>query len=99
MNRSPLLLKLLARMGEIEFKEGWLPAEGRLNVYGQWEPTGIITINPMPHVVDTILHELIHEAEPRWSERAVSSMTGKLMKQLSEDEIQMIYSEYRRTVD
>ena len=53
----------------------------------------------MPHVVDSVIHELLHATYPLYSERAVRSMTGKLMKQLSDEELQAIYSEYRRKVD
>ncbi len=86
-------------MGEVEFQEQWIEPYSGKDVYGLWTPDGVITINPIPHIVDTIIHELLHEAYPDWSERAVYSMTGKLMKQLTSEEMQTIYEEYRRKVE
>jgi hypothetical protein len=98
--RSPLLLKLMARMAEVEFREEYIPqAKDGCDIYGLWDSSGVITINPIPHVVTTVVHELLHEAKPDYSERAVRSMVGKLMKQLTEEEMITIYEEYRRQVD
>ena len=97
--RSPLLLKLMARIGELEFEECWIPGIGGRHTEADWSSSGVIRVNPMPHVVDSVIHELLHECFPAYKERAVRSLTGKLMKQLSDAEIQAIYSEYRRKVD
>jgi hypothetical protein len=50
-------------------------------------------------VVGTILHELTHEHCQSYSERAVDSVCGKLLKQMSPENMQAIYEEYakRRT--
>lgn len=98
--RSPLLLKLLTRLGEVTVKEAYLARpHGCGDVYGYWDPDGTITINPVPHIVNSLLHELLHEACPSYSERAVCSITGKLMKRLTEEELQAIYAEYVRKRD
>jgi len=44
------------------------------------------------------VHECLHELYPDYPERAIRSLTGKLMKRLSEDELQTIYAEYRRKI-
>ena len=99
--RSPLLLRLMARLGELEFEEGWIPPEKgeHGHIYGLWLAEGKILINPIPHVVDTILHELCHELKPNMSELGIRSLTGRLFKQLSDQELQTVYWEYRRKVD
>src|SRR3990167_6698860 len=94
--RSPLLLQLMARLGDVEIKEGYIPRDGGRDIYGLWTNDGTIIINPIPHTVDSVLHELLHELKPDYNERAVRSVVGKLMKQLSEKEVQAIYLEYRR---
>jgi len=99
VKRSPLLLKLMARAGELDFEECWIPSVNGCKTLADWSDKGRIRVNPMPHVVDSVIHELLHEACPTYSERAVRSMTGKLMKQLSDEEIQAIYAEFRRRVD
>ena len=89
----------MARMGDVQFKEGWIPRTKGCDTYGCWQPDGQVLINVIPHAVDTILHELLHEARPQYSERAVRSIVGKLLKKMTEEEMQTIYAEYRRKVD
>lgn len=98
--RSPLLLQLLARMGELTFKEEWIPCKKGEEAYGCWEPEGgIIRVNVIPHVVDTVLHELLHATRPQYSERAVRSIVGKLLKGMPEEEMRTIYAEYKRRLE
>ena len=97
--RSPLLLKLMARMGELEFKEAWIPRSQGCDIYGLWEPDGTITINPLPDTVNTVLHELLHELKPQYKERTIRQVVGKIMKQMSEEEVQAVYTEYKRRLE
>ncbi len=99
IKRSPILLSLMTRLGELDFEECWLPSEQHRYILGYWHPEGRIQVNPMPHVVETIIHELCHETYPTYSERAIASLTGKLFKQLTDAEVQAIYAAYRRNVD
>ena len=97
--RKGLLLQVMSRLGELDFEEKYLPMEKGCYTEGMWHSTGLIVVNPIPHIVDTVLHECLHELYPKYSERAIRSLTGKLMKQLSEDELQAIYAAYRRKID
>ena len=92
--REPLLVRLLARLGEVDFEEAYIPRDKGRDIYGMWHPEGRITINPVPHVVQTILHELLHEHAQTYKERAVDSVVGKLYNQLTEGEIAAIYEEF-----
>jgi hypothetical protein len=93
--RSSLLVRLLARMGEVDFEEAYIPCEKGRYIYGTWHPEGRIVINPIPHVVESILHELCHEHYGNTrDEDATDRTTYRLRKQLSEDEMQAIYEEY-----
>lgn len=98
-SRKGLLLQVMARLGELQFEEHYLPMYKNCYTEGMWHQGGRIIVNPMPHVVDTVIHECLHEMFPKYSERAICSLTGKLMKQLSEDELQAIYAAYRRKID
>lgn len=97
--QSPLLLRVMARFGEVEFKEGWLDrgSNGR-HTAGLWESDGTITVNPIPETVDTVIHEILHDLFPNHSERAILSLTTKLRRQLSDEQLQTIYDEYRKRV-
>lgn len=97
---AALLLTLLARFREVQFREHYLSDEKGARIVGQCDyEKGIITVNPVDHVVDTLIHELIHLVHPEYSERAVASMTGKVMKELTERELLAIYREYRLKVE
>ena len=98
-SRNGLLLQVMARLGELSFAEQYLPMHKGYYTEGMWHEGGKIIVNPMPHVVDTVIHECLHEMFPQYSERAICSLTGKLMKRLSEDELQAIYAAYRRKID
>jgi hypothetical protein len=84
----------MARMGEVDFEEAYIPREKGVDIYGYWLPEGKIIINPIPHTVDTILHELVHEHHQDFSDHAVRSVVGRLMGQMSEDELQGVYEEF-----
>ena len=92
-------LKVMSRFEEVTFKEEWIDRYKGGDVYGLHEPDGSITINPIPHVTDTIIHEMLHEIYPDYTERAVRILTGKLMKTLTEEEMKTIYAEYRRRIE
>lgn len=95
-----LVLTLLARFREVSFRERYIPDREGAQILGEYDDDkGEITINPVPHTVDTLIHELIHLVYPNYSERAVLSLTGKVMKQLSEADLLAIYKEYRRKVE
>ena len=97
--RNPLLLKLMARLGELTFEEKYIPDSGGHPVYAEWFPEGKIVVNPVRHIVDSVIHEGLHEMYPKYSERAILSLTGKLMKQLTEEDLLAVYESYRRKLD
>lgn len=95
-NQSPLLLKVMARFGEVTFKEQFIPGpDSKHYTYGLWEEGDTITINPIPSTVDTVVHEILHAIYPTYSERTILSLTRKLMRQLSDEQLQTIYAEYK----
>ncbi len=97
---SSLVMTLLARFREVDFREEYIPNREGNSILGEINyDEGHITVNPVEHIVDTLIHELIHMVYPSYSERAVCSLTGKVMKELTEDELQTIYREYRRKVE
>lgn len=95
---SPLIFKLLARFREVDFKEQYIPNREGHEILGEYDGE-CITINPVPHIVDTLIHELLHLVHPTYSEQAIRSLTGKVMKQLTEAELLAIYHEYKRKLE
>ena len=86
----------MARLGELEFQETFLPREQGCPIYGRTDYDGTIYVNPIPHIVDTVIHEVLHEFFPAYQEHAILSLTGKLMRQLADEDLKAIYAEYRR---
>lgn len=91
-----LLLKLMARLGEVECRATYLPKEGPANVFGYTYSDGSIAVNVVPSVVDTLIHELLHSLHPEYSEATVLRLTKRLMHELTDDEIHAFYAAYER---
>jgi len=93
--RPLLLLRVLAELGAGKIREAFIPSEKNFFVDGETEGRDI-TINPVPEVVDTIIHELLHRLYPRWSERYIKNRTTYLMKRMTDEEVQLLYDEYQK---
>lgn len=77
------------------------PGRGEGPVHGLWEQNGRserITINPMPWVVQTVIHECLHSLHPDWTERYVENRTKFLFNRMSDREVQELYTLYKERV-
>lgn len=95
---TPIMLRLMTLLGETEVSEGYVNKEAKRDIYGYLAPNGTIVVNPVPHIVDTLLHELLHKLHPTYTEQAVRSLVGKLMKQASDEDLCAIYDMYLNKV-
>jgi hypothetical protein len=93
--RPLLLLRVLAELGAGRIHEAFIPSEKNFFVDGETEGLAI-TVNPVPDVVDTVIHELLHRLYPQWSERYIKNRTSYLMKRMTDEEVQLFYEEYQR---
>lgn len=91
-----LLLKLMARLGEVKVRQAYLPKEDTANICGYTYPDGSITVNPIPEIVDTVVHELLHSLYPRYSEATVCRLTKRLMHAMADEEIVAFYEAFVR---
>lgn len=55
---------------------------------------GRITIDEAPHLVETMLHELVHRMRPRWGERRTLAAERALFARLSREQVEALYSIY-----
>jgi hypothetical protein len=92
---SPLLRKVLVKLANARIQERYIaPGQHDKAVYGQIEG-GIITINPVPAIVETLLHEGVHAVNWDYSETTVERLTTRLFYELTEDEMKLVYDIYR----
>ena len=84
-----------------EFKKGKIVEafllEPGFHIHGIFDPdSGAVVVNPQPHTVATLLHELIHRRHPRWGEARVERETQRLVSGMSDAEIAQWYLDYQK---
>ena len=98
MTRDPrhvvLLESVWQQIGANRIEERWIT--DRTGWYGYQEP-GKLVISPLT-LVPTLIHEALHAAFPRWTERGVERGTSALFAALSDDECYRLYDAYGRKV-
>jgi hypothetical protein len=91
---DPLLLRVCAELGAGRISEGEI-RDAKVHVDGICDGRRII-VNPAPAMVDTVIHECIHRLHPEWSESYVRGRTTRLLRALTDEQVQTIYGEYQR---
>lgn len=64
-------------------------------IRGYSSGNGTVVVNPIPDILDTLIHELLHERYPKWSERYIKSETTRLVRSLTHEEQTALYKEYQ----
>jgi hypothetical protein len=57
---------------------------------------GLVTVNPVPSVVETCAHEILHRIRPRWGERRVYREARKLLASMGDTEVRKWYRTFQR---
>ena len=92
-----LWLRLCVALGAAPINEAYVSSTENEYIDGFCElKNGSITIAPHTHVVDTVIHELLHRMYPDRSERSVRRSTSMLLKTLTDEDVQWFYEEYQR---
>ena len=88
---DPILLEIAAAIGA-----------GRISIraihdnvelcHGATLDDGEIAISPIPSTCDTAIHEVLHRLRPEWSERTVRARTAKLMRKITNAELETLYT-------
>lgn len=86
----------MARLGQVSVSEKALPRSAGKRVYGYTYADGSIDVNPIPSVMDTLIHELLHSLHPEYSERTVRRITSLVCHAMTDDEMQAFYAAYRQ---
>lgn len=61
-----------------------------------WTNFHEIVINPIPDVVDTLVHELLHRRYPKWKEPYVVARTTEICRAMTHDERHTLYKLYQK---
>lgn len=107
MRDATLLVDVLMALGSVTFIEQTL-VDLRTTYRNKHEILGAlegrrIYINPLHHkrkaeVVSTLLHEGIHACRPTWSEAGVKAAEARLLRRLTDEEVDAIYANYQHAV-
>lgn len=62
--------------------------------YGVCEGGGTVVIDEPAHIVETLIHELVHRMRPSWSERKVRQAEQRLYARLTREDIETLYTIY-----
>lgn len=91
-----MMVELRAEFANGKVFQAEIQSDGEL-VEGLYEPSsGAVYIDPVPNVVDTLIHELLHRRYPRWGERRVSVTAHQLVSAMSDEERRLWYRAYQR---
>ena len=92
--------RLMDELGQ-EFRKGKIveqPLDGATDVLDGAMENGVVYVDPVPSVVETLLHELIHRRYPKWAESTVTRTAHKLVTAMSTEERRYWHRAYQRTV-
>jgi hypothetical protein len=76
--------------------EAYINGGDKERVYGISESTGQVTVNPVHHVMDTLVHELIHRLHPKWGEKRVVREAYLIVATMSDLEVRRWHRQYER---
>lgn len=65
-------------------------------IRGYCSSRGVVTVNPIPDILDTLVHELLHRRYPRWTETTVRRETTRFMHRLTPEDMRGLYDFYER---
>lgn len=90
------LVDVLAALGSATIESGPITTRDRgVTVLGVCEGQRI-TINEAALVVPTLVHELLHAARPAATEHAVNCLTARVLRTLTDEDVERIYCIYQR---
>lgn len=90
------LSELAAEFRKGKILEAFL-VEPSYHVHGLCDfDSGAVVVNPQPHTVSVLLHELIHRRHPRWGEARVERETQRLFSSMTDAEVAQWYLDYQK---
>lgn len=92
--KPALLVRVLTEIGSGRITEVYMQHD-KYFVDGESEGQAI-RINPAPSVVDTLIHEVLHRLEPQWKEAYVRRTTSWLLRRMSDEQVEELYTQYQR---
>jgi hypothetical protein len=93
---ADVLAELAEELARGKVYEGALLSK-RLIVHGLCDyETGAVHVDPVPHVTEVLLHELLHRRWPSWSERRVDREATRLVSGMTRQQLQVWYRRYQK---
>lgn len=102
MSKRPTMASLKAEVwAELKRGEDIYEADIRAKegpVYGVCQEDVTVVINPVPSIVDSVVHEILHRIHPRMSEKNVCNLATKISRNMSGAEQARWVKKYRAVV-
>jgi hypothetical protein len=93
---ADVLAELIEELSRGKVYEGALLSKGQIT-YGMCDyNTGAVHVDPVPYVIEVLLHELLHRRYPSWSERRVDREAFRLVSGMTRQQLQTWYRRYGR---
>lgn len=92
---TALLGRIWAELGAGQITEAFI-RDGASFTDGWYNGHGHITVNPVHHTIDTLIHEILHRLHPQWSETYIRRTTTYLRRLMSDEEITAMYDEFQK---
>ena len=58
---------------------------------------GVVYVDPAPTVVETLFHEVLHRAFPRWGEKRVDRTAKQLLRSMTTRQVRWWYRQFQQT--
>jgi hypothetical protein len=93
---ADVLEELAEELARGKVYEGALLSKGFIT-YGICDyGTGAVHVDPIPFVVETLAHELLHRRYPSWSERRVDREAHRLVSGMTRQQLQTWYRRFQK---
>lgn len=88
-----LMNEILLALGELRIIEAYIQ-DPKDYIHGVTDGSTVV-VNPVPQIIDTLIHEVLHCIRPKWDEATVRRQTSRLMNRLSDQDLQELYEVYK----
>lgn len=69
---------------------------GKERIYGLTESDRKVYVNTAPHVLDTVIHELLHRLRPKWGEKRIIVAAARIVASMDDAQVKQWHRRYQK---